>query len=208
MNKKVSRLIAQIETQIRNASVEFELLLNLFGTQDRLRIVNLSAPNVFITVHRCLINSVVIGLNRLCDPAVDRQKNKNLSLERLRDSLPKKAKANQELQKRLCQLEGQIKEEVKKLNRYRSKRIAHNDFESISRNRHKKVPNSSIDRALKLMEEFINQIYLKFDDASVSILNPQYPSKDGPDRLMRIIEKGTKCQQDAPHNSGPAVLRV
>lgn len=208
MNKKVRRLIAQIETQIRNASVEFELLLNLFGTQERLRIVNLSAPNVFITIRRCLVNSVVIGLSRLCDPAVDRQKNKNLSLERLRDSLPKKTKANQELQKRLCHLEGQIKKEVKKLKRYRSTRIAHNDFGSISRKWHKKVPHSSVDRALKLMEEFINQIYLKFDDASVNILNPQYPSKDGPDRLMRIIEKGIKRQQDALHNSAPAVFRV
>ncbi len=180
---------------MRKASVEFELLLNMFGTQDRLRIVNDSAPNVFITIHRCLIDSVVIGLNRLCDRAVDRQNNKNLSLERLRVSLPNKTKANQELQERLKDLEKKIKDEVKKLNRYRSKRIAHNDFDSISRNWYRSVPNSSIELALKLMEQFINEIYLKFDNAEVHLLNPPYPSKDGPDRLMRIIELGNEVRK-------------
>lgn len=201
MNQEVSRLVTQIETQLRNASVEFELLLSLFGTQEKLKIINRSAPNVFITIHRCLINSVVIGLNRLCDPAIDRQRNRNLCLERLREALPKKAKANRELQKRLADLERMINAEVRKLNKYRSKRIAHNDFNALSRGWHNKVPNASIDRALNLMEQYLNEIYLKFDNASIHLLNPPYPLQDGPDRLMRIIEAGIECQLKVKQNA-------
>lgn len=81
----------------------------------------------FLQFHNSLIETVVIGINRLCDPAQDRCGNKNLSLERLRNSLPKKSKKNKAFEENIFALEAKIKNEVKKLNKFRSKRVAHND---------------------------------------------------------------------------------
>ncbi len=202
MNKKTKSLLSKIEHQISDASVRFELLLSIYGSEDNLKIINHVAPNVFLMIHRSLIESVVMGINRLCDPEVYGRKNKNLSLKRLRLSLPQKSKENSALQHDLIALEKKINNKVRKLNKIRSKRIAHNDYETHARNWYKKIPNSAIDSSLKMMEEFINKIYLHFDNCSVHILNPPYPPGDGPDRFMRLLGELTQRQQTTASNRG------
>ena len=169
--------------------MRFELLLNIWGTQENVAILNQVAGNVFLQFHNSLIETVVMGVNRLCDPAQDNRGNKNLSLERLRNSLPKKSQKNKALQQELLNLEREIKKEVKKLNKFRNKRLAHNDYPTHVKNLHKMIPNSSIDKSLKMMEAFVNKIYLHFDNCGVSVLNPIYPVNDGPNRLIYQLRK-------------------
>lgn len=196
MNRVTKSLISKIEKQIGQASIRFELLLNIWGSQENLTVLNGVAGNVFLQFHNSLIETVVIGINRLCDPAQDRRGNKNLSLERLIISLPNGTKKNKDFHEQLLMLEKKIKKEVMKLNKFRSKRVAHNDYPTHVRDWHKKIPNHSIDRSLKMMEEFVNKIYLHFDNVSVSLLNPRYPVMDGPDRLISQLRKSLKSAQN------------
>lgn len=196
MNRKTKNLISKIENQIRQASIRFELLLSLWGSQENIATLNRVAGNVFLQFHNSLIETIVIGINRLCDPAKDGSGNKNLSLERLRISLSKGTQKNKDFQEELRILEEEIKKEVKKLNKFRNKRVAHNDYPTHAGNWHRKIPNPAIDRSLKMMEEFVSKIYLHFDNYSVSILDPRYPVMDGPDRLISQLKRSVKSPQN------------
>lgn len=184
MNKKTKNLISKIEDEIRKASIRFELLLNIWGTQENLNTLNQVAGNVFLQFHNSLLETVVNGIIRLCDPAQDIAGNKNLTLERLRLSIPQKNPKNKVLYEQLLGFEKKIKKEVKRLKIFRNKRLAHNDLLTHVRNCYRTIPNSEIDQSLKMMEEFVSIIYLHFDNCGVHILNPIYPYGDGPNRLM------------------------
>lgn len=174
--------------------MRFELLLNIWGSDENITTLNKIAGNVFLQFHNSLIETVVIGINRLCDPAQDGRGNKNLSLERLLASLPKGTKKNKDFHKQLLILEGETKKEVKKLNKFRSKRVAHNDYLTHAKNWHRKTPNRAIDRSLKMMEELVHKIYLHFDNCDVHILDITYPIKDGPYRLMSHLKRSLRSQ--------------
>ena len=186
MNTRAKEILEKIENQIRNASIRFELVLRLFGSEDNLSIINKSAPNVFLIFHAVLLEAVVIGLNRLCDPAKDRQGNQNLSIETLRESLQI---TDHELQEKLLQLECAIKVEVKKLNPFRNKRISHNDLDTHIEDLHRSIDNNAINESLTLLQEYVNTICLHYENYSVHILNPPYPSGDGPNRLLSLLRK-------------------
>jgi hypothetical protein len=194
LNRKTRKLLLQIERQIRDASMRFELLLNIYGSRENLTIINRVAPNVFLLIRNALLETIVIGLNRLCDPSQDSRGNKNLSIERLRLFLPKNTKKNKILYDEILELENKIKREVGKLNKFRSKRIAHSDYHTHARNWYRKIQNSAIDRSLKMMAEIVSKIYLHFDNASVHILDVIYPLGDGPDRLMSQLKRSLDRQ--------------
>ncbi len=183
----VNDILFKIENEIRNISIRFELVLSLYGTDKNLTIINKTGTNVFLSIHNALLETVIIGLNRLTDPAKDNKGNLNLSLERLRNAI---SESEENLQSKLTDLEDSIRKEVQKLAHFRNKRLGHNDLETHLKDLHKVIPNPAINSALKLMENFINTIYLHFTDCSVSLLNPQYPCGDGPDRLMGLLKKG------------------
>jgi len=196
LNRITKNLISKIENQIRQASIRFELLLNLWGSQENIATLNQVAGNVFLQFQNSLIETVVMGVNRLCDPAQDTRGNKNLSLERLRSSLPKKSQKNKTLEQQLLDLEGKIKKEVKKLNKFRSKRVAHNDYPTHVGNWHKTISSLAIDSSLKMMQEFVNKIHLHFDNNSVDLLKHRYPITDGPDRLMSHLKRSLQSQKE------------
>ena len=186
MNKRAKEILEKVENQIRNASIRFELVLRLFGSKENLSIINKSAPNVFLIFRAVLMEAVVIGLNRLCDPAKDRQGNQNLSIETLRKSLQI---TDNKLQEKLLQLECAIKVEVKKLNPFRNKRIAHNDLDTQIKELYRSIDNNAINESLTLLQEYVNTICLHYENYSVHILNPPYPSGDGPNRLLSLLRK-------------------
>lgn len=188
MDQNLKEILTKIENEIRNISTRFELVLNLFGTDENLEIINKTATNVFLCFHNALIESVIIGLNRLTDPAEDRLGNLNLSLERLRNSCND---SEGTLSKELKELEDAIRQEVQKLAPFRNKRLGHNDLETHLRDLHKVIPNSAINQALILMEQFVNVIHSNHEEPSNSLLNLPYPYGDGPDRLMKLLKEAT-----------------
>ena len=184
----LKEILTKIENEIRNISTRFELVLSLFGTDENLKIINKTGTNVFLCFHNALLETVIIGLNRLTDPAKDRKGNLNLSLELLRNSINKSAGP---LQKELKELEGAINKEVLKLTPFRNKRLGHNDLETHLKDLHRVIPNSAINQALILIEQFVNVIYSHHEEQSISLLNLPYLYGDGPDRFMTLLKKAT-----------------
>ena len=54
---------------------------------------------------------------------------------------------------------------MQKLTSIRNKRLGHNDLGTHLKDLHKVIPNDAIDNALKLMEKFINAIYIHYGTA-------------------------------------------
>lgn len=190
MNEDTKLIIAKVEAEIREASTHFELVLDLFGTKESLSVVNKSAPAVFIIIRQSLLDAAIIRLNRLCDPPGT--KNRNIGLASLRESLDQ---TDHSFINELKDLEDQIRDEVRKLKKYRDKVLAHNDYKAYKDGLHKTISNSAIDVSLRLLESYINRIYVKLENYSVSILDIPYSLGDGPEKLMRLIEEGINCQK-------------
>jgi predicted nuclease with TOPRIM domain len=189
MNENIDKLISKIEDEIRTASVRFELVLSLFSSNDNLEIINNTAPAVFGEIRSALYESVIMALNRLCDPQ-ESYRYKNISLERLRNSLPEEMKDDTEFSEQLIAIEKQIKEEVDKLKKIRNKRFSHNDLSTHFKNEHKIIQNPAINKSLELMDEYINHVRLKHNNTSGSLIKLPYVSKDGPTRLMKYLKLG------------------
>jgi len=200
MNKRAQKVSDFIEKEISAASSEFEMLLGIYGSKENLDILNKSSNIVFATLRNSLILSIILRLNKLTERAKDRQGNLNLCLERLRLALPSRTDENAALVDRLIAKEKEIKEAVRKLNKFRSKRIAHNDWPSMSGQWHKTVSNQAIDKSINLMEEYINMIYLHFDNMSVG-LKPEFRINDNPQRLLKILKLGLEANQSLLDNA-------
>lgn len=196
MNEEFDKLINKVEKEIASASIHFELFLNLFGSQENLSVVNQSAPNVFILIKQALIDTSIIKLCRLLDPA-ERGRNRNIGIHMLIEYFDDEPK----LQEHLREKENEIEAHVAELRSYRHKRIAHNDLETHTESRHDVIGNKHINFALNTLQDFVNIIRSEKYGHEVHILNQEYPLGDGPDRLMRLLRKGIGANQSELDNA-------
>ena len=192
MEQSLRELLTKIENEIRNISTRFELVLSLFGSDENLEVINKTGATVFLCFHNALLETVIIGLNRLTDPAKDNRGNLNLSLEMLRNSIDE---SEGTLPAKLIELEYAISKEVQKLTPFRNKRLGHNDLETHLKDLHRIIQNAAINEALILMEKFVNAIYSHHEVPSITLLNLPYSYGDGPDRLMGLLKGATDSQQ-------------
>lgn len=196
MKKEFNNIIDKVEKEIADASIHFELFLRLFGSQENLRAINQSAPNVFMCFRQSLIDTTVIKLCRLLDPA-EKGRNRNIGIHMLVENF----EGETEFQEHLRQKAHEIEAHVEELKPYRHKRLAHNDFRTHTESRHDVIGNKHIDSAINALQEFVNLIRIKKYGHEVHILNQGYPLKDGPDRLIRLLKKGIDANQSELKNA-------
>lgn len=190
MNEEARIIFEKIADEIREASIRYELSLSLFGSDENRLILFNAAPTVFYTFRSALIDATIMGICRICDPS---QENRNLTIESLKNSL---TITDSQLTTKLEQLEAAIKEQLEQLKPHRNKRIGHKDYETHLNdlmtpqgNNLGKVDSPAIDKSLKYLQEYLSAIRLHYDNQSVIILNPSYPSNDGPKRLLTLLRK-------------------
>ncbi|MEM1223900.1 MAG: hypothetical protein AAGH40_14200 [Verrucomicrobiota bacterium] len=190
MNKEFDTIIDKVEKEIAEASIHFELFLSLFGSLENLQVVNKSAPNVFLCFKQTLVDSSIIKLCRLLDPA-EKGKNKNIGIDLLIDYFDDEP----EFQELLKEKRKAVEAHVTELRPYRHKRLAHNDLETHQENRHDIIGNRFIDAALNELQDLVNIIRNKKYGFEVHILNQEYPLQDGPERLMKLLRRGIDANQ-------------
>lgn len=196
INEDLDNLIEKIEHEIREVSIYFELYLGLFGSQQNLKTINQSSPNVFLCFKQSLIDMCIIKLCRLFDPA--RQRNfENISLDLLIESLDD----DREIQSRLREKKNEMDVHMVQIKPYRNKRLGHNDRITHEEDRLREISNRSIDTVINLLQEFVNIIRLNKYKYEVHIVNLDYPLGDGPDRLMRLLQKGIDANRSELDNA-------
>jgi AbiU2 len=129
MNSEARDTLGPIYDALQNRMIDlhatWKIYLQLFGTTEgRVKLLNRLIPCAALFIQRALIDEVILGICRLCDPA-RLGKFENVSIEALIAALDPKPDAE-----KLGTLNEQlmtINDKRKDLEQHRNKRIAHND---------------------------------------------------------------------------------
>lgn len=124
-----SEYIETMQRVVTDLTTEFTLYNQLFVNPNAIDLLNKTAPMVFSSYQRSLLNTIYMGISRILDPAKnDRGKDSNLSFKFLIDEL--ELTDHKELSELLTNtLENFISTGLKK---YRNKVMSHNDLLTIN----------------------------------------------------------------------------
>jgi hypothetical protein len=156
----------------------------LFGSQERVDLLNKSSGNFWHTVQAMIHEHVLLGLCRLTDPASTR-KDRNLSVFQLADLEPCFHK------KRLLQRAETARKCAEFARSWRHKRIAHNDFEQTvgAADKLKSSTGNKIKKAILAVHDVLRWIEARHFDGDMKLIE----IADGDaTTVMMLIDDGLK----------------
>jgi hypothetical protein len=122
--------VESFKAKLRDVSLNFTIYSELFDKQDTVDIMNNINPLIFGNYQRCLVDVLYLEISKLLDP-MRQGRNQNLSFAYMISLVPQKHQ--QELKSDLFVLEKLF--EQSNLKKYRNKKLAHNDLQSIKSER-------------------------------------------------------------------------
>lgn len=148
----------EIDQDVTRLHANWKLILQLFGSQESVDILNQSAGFAIRTIQDSLTDGVILRIAKLTDPAKTGRL-ENLSLASLIEHLPSDPPVAK-LRDRLATQLDSIGTAVDGMRTIRNKRIAHRDHASaIDPNEIiPGVPLSAIEESIRLIREFMHDI--------------------------------------------------
>ena len=144
-------------------SAKWQLIEQLFAkTQARSQLLKRIGSGFFALIKDSLVTDVMMSLGRLLDKP-HHNGNDNLTLERLRDTVTKLG--INELAQKLDGHLTQAREAALATRRYRNKRLAHNDLNTILGQEANSLPAATVGDVRKMLHEageFLNAIDLHY----------------------------------------------
>lgn len=132
------------------------LVRQLFASDDTNELLNKAALRFFTTLKWDLLDTIVIAISRLTDPAISFKRFNNASLQQLIDSLD--ASAYSELIHSLNNIHTQIKAKSVRVENWRKKWTAHRDLEVVQSVSPKPAMSLvEVDKVLELIGKFLNE---------------------------------------------------
>ncbi|WP_146448358.1 hypothetical protein [Vibrio kanaloae] len=122
--------VESFKAKLRDVSLNFTIYSELFDEQDAVDIMNNVNPLIFGNYQRCLVDVLYLEISKLLDP-MRQGGNQNLSFAYIISLVPQQYQ--QELNSDLSVLENLF--EQSNLKKYRNKKLAHNDLQSIKSER-------------------------------------------------------------------------
>jgi hypothetical protein len=168
ISKSTRELYSNIRSELIGSHYRLLLVKQLFTSQDINDLLNKTAIRFFSTLKLDLLNTIVIAISRLTDPAKSFKNFKNSSLQQIIDSLD--SSAYSELIGSLTNILGQIRAKSSRIENWRKKWVAHRDFEVVQS--HTPMPATSlteIDELLSLIGNFINEFERICQDPKIEI---------------------------------------
>jgi hypothetical protein len=164
------------------------MLLQLFGSKDRVELLNRAAPSLFHAVQQSLGDAVIIGIARLSDPP-QMGKKENLTLLRLPALIPAASypQLSLELQRRIDVFSAHC-ESVRMV---RNRKLAHTDLPTRLNLESDAIPGvkrEMVEDALYQIEDIMNSIDRYFRD-STTLFKEVIHTGDG-DTLAYLLELG------------------
>jgi len=171
---------------LASLSTMWNLYLGLFGKKEDSGILFDTARGSFAIIEEALRISMVMGICRLNDPALQK-KNKNLSIQRLANNFQN----NPEIQ-RLCI---ELNEACKPFEVHRNKLLAHRDLETALYNKGNllpKIEKTQVDEVLDLLAKIVNVGAWHYVDAGFGFSGKMIGDADS---LLFYLKKGLNCQK-------------
>lgn len=181
-------LYGPLSSDLSLLNLKWHTFLSLYGRdEDRIALLNKTAPVFFAVVQDLLTSNVLMGLSRLTDPSKSQGKD-NLSIETLIESLadPDHSALRQDLESRLDTL----RVRVGPFRTWRHKSLAHRDLEVAigAADLLPTIQHDAIDAALSEAAGLLNHLALTLWDESV-----RYEFKSHPrhvDSLIHYLQQG------------------
>ena len=156
-------LYHNIRAEVIGLHYRVKILRQLFTSQEIVDLLNKTAFRFFTTLRYDLLDTIVLAINRLLDPAKTFNRYPNASLQQLIDQIdiPENAASVAKLRDTLCQ----IKCKSHRLENWRDKWAGHRDLDVLLGNA--PLPAISlveVDEVLVLLQSFMNEFEETFQD--------------------------------------------
>jgi len=159
LHEHLGPVYVEIDQDVRRVHACWKLFTQLFGSQESVDILNNAAGFAIRAIQDCLIESVVLRITKLTDPAQSQGgRFQNLSLAKLIECLPTDAAATLGAPLRV-QLQS-IKSSTEDIRRFRDKRLAHRNTAYVIKPNQilPGIARKSIDDSLQLIRDFLHEI--------------------------------------------------
>ena len=164
----LSTIYKNINTEVKWIHVKWNVYKQLFdSSQEKIDLINRSAPQFFGIIQQIFFVDVVLGLSRLTDPA-ESSGHKNLSLQLVIDEFDNSGLL--ELSSKLDSDYEKIEQECEPIRKWRNKKISHSDFQTTLNVSDNPLPNISkvdIENVLDKIRDFMDHINSAFFESKI-----------------------------------------
>jgi hypothetical protein len=179
--------LTAIDNEVVLLHFKWTHLMQLFGTEKHLAVINATAPSIFSVIEEAMLTDILLTLIRLVDPPKSRNQ-ENLSLRSLAADI-----SDQKLRDQVILLEAQIRAKTQGVKHWRDKKLAHNDLLRLLK-KSAPVPPIQINEltsALALVRDALNLLNRSFFDTTVQY-DQCITEKDG-NQLVFFLNYGLEC---------------
>jgi hypothetical protein len=199
----------QLNEDVITLSWKWQIVTRLFDTEERVKIVNQTAPNFFLACRMTFSDDVFLALSRITD-RLDTHGQDNLVISRLLEHLDQTQHPS--LHEELTGLIDAAMEACKPFKHHRHKRLAHNDLNMKLKYTTEPLPGitvGDVNRAVKSLQEVLNTFSRYFFDSETHFTVVE---NSGVKALFVYLQKGVeafeneKQQMRAAHglSNGPS----
>jgi hypothetical protein len=179
--------LTAIDREITLLHFKWTYLMQLFGKQKHVAVINATAPAIFSVIEETMFTDILLTLMRLVDPPASAAQT-NLSLRSLAADISDTTLKNQ-----VERLEAQVRAKAQDMKVWRDKKLAHNDLL-----RHLKkggqlppIQIAELTSALALIREAMNLIHGHYFKTTV-LYDQCITEKDG-NKLVFYLNYGLEC---------------
>lgn len=187
MKESTRTLFKQTVQALCEIGLLYEQMYQLFRDDHRVSNLLSTDPNLFDSIRRCFIDSIIIKLVQLCDTDPD-----SVSFCNLRKNLESEYSNTESHRKLLQDLNkhgAKIWENIEELKKVRNARIGHLSQNALSNGLFATSQNKWIKDSMNEMDEFLIIIRSRFDGCDRSYIKRESYSLQI-DRFHEILEKG------------------
>jgi hypothetical protein len=190
IDSRLQSIFDELNDDVITLSWKWQIVSRLFESEDRVDIVNQTAPNFFLACKMTFTDDVFLALSRLTDP-LQSNGQENLVINRLSEQLDQSEHPS--LYRELTGLLAIATEACKPFKRHRHKRLAHNDLSTKLKYTTQTLPGitvGDVNRAVKSLQEVLNAFNRYFFDRETHF---SVVENGGVKALFVYLQKGVEA---------------
>src|SRR5271157_1437930 len=193
MPESIKDIFNELKNQVVWLHTKWENYRQVFGTSEKLKLLDECAHAFFLIIHNALIDDVLMSLSKLTDPAGKKTK-KHLSFEKLQKRVKKNC--DHELASQLQAKLDDLKKKSEVIRTHRDKRLAHLDSEVAMKQglNLDKISVKMVEEALALAGEYMNALEGHYYPTEFLYEGGISSYGDG-DALVAILKDGLRLKE-------------
>jgi hypothetical protein len=188
----VGKIWEKLNNEVLWLHEQWRIYRSLFGTEERVGLLNKSTPEFFAVFHHCLLNEVELSLCKLGDPSGQKDK-RNLTLSQLQDAIEMAEGGVVECPKNAILI---FRESTERIRDRRNKIIAHTDFTVGMSEEDEKLRRPSrreVEKSLQLLRRVMHEIASYY---KVRVIHYQVPQNSSVgNRMMSVLLKAQRYDE-------------